>query len=145
MFLSALARGQGSTIWVTLLVATASPPPSEMVLRRSRYSEQPASAASSTASASVRKILLDGRIEIPLRQIEHVPGERAAAGVGNARRDRRECDRLRPRELRLAEQEEVHIVGRQRVVGRRLDDVAWPRWPHEARRHDNGEIGLVLL
>src|SRR6202142_330272 len=112
MFLSALARGQGSTIWVTLLVATASPPPSEMVLRRSRYSEQPASAASSAASASVRKILLDGRIGIPLRQIEHVPGERAAAGIGEAGRDGPERDRLRRRELGLAEQEEVRVAGR---------------------------------
>src|SRR5450755_947568 len=112
MFLSALARGQGSTIWVTLLVATESPPPSEMVSRRSRYSEQPASAASSAASANVRKILLDGRIGSLLRQIEHVPGERTAAGIGKAGRDGRERDRLRPRDFGLAEQEEVHVVRR---------------------------------
>src|ERR1700690_1136179 len=142
MFLSALARGQGSTIWVTLLVATASPPPSEMVLRRSRYSEQPASAASSAASASVRKILLDGRIGIPLRQIEHVPGERAAAGVGEAGRGGRERDRLRSCELGFAEQKEVRIVRWQRVIGRRLDDVARPRRSHQVRRYDDGEICL---
>src|SRR5450759_3861242 len=113
MFLSALARGQGSTIWVTLLVPTVSPPPREIVSRRSGYSEQPASAASSAASASVRSMLLDGRIGIPLRKIEHVPSERAAAGVGEAGRGGRELDRLRPRDLGLAEQKEVHIVGRQ--------------------------------
>src|ERR1039458_5595683 len=105
MFLSALARGQGSTIWVTLSVATESPPPSEMVSRRSRYSEQPASAAISAASASVRSMLLDGRIGFPLRQIEHVPGERAVTGGGDAGRDGRECERLRSGELGLAEQE----------------------------------------
>src|ERR1017187_2413550 len=115
MFLSALARGQGSTIWVTLSVATESPPPSKMVSRRSRYSEQPASAASSAASASVRSMLLDGRIGIPLRQIEHVPGERAAAGVGEAGR------------------------------GGRPDHVTRARRTHEMRRDDDDKIGLVLL
>ena len=35
-------------------------------------------------------MLLDGRIGIPLRQIEHVAGERTVAGGGDARRDRRE-------------------------------------------------------
>src|ERR1035441_4913679 len=145
MFLLALARGQGSTIWVTLSVATESPPPSKMVSRRSRYSEQPASAASSAASASVRSMLLDGRIGSLLRQIEHVPGERTAAGVGEAGRGGRECDRLRPRDLGLAEQEEVRIVRRQRVVGRCPDHVTRARRTHEMRRDDDDKIGLVLL
>ena len=62
-----------------------------------------------------------------------------------AGRGGRERGRLRARDLGLAEQEEVGIVGRQRVVGRRLIDVARPRRTHQMRRHDNGEIGLVLL
>ena len=36
-------------------------------------------------------------------------------------------------------------LGGKRVVGRRLDQVARPRRPHQMRRHDDGEIGLVVL
>ena len=45
----------------------------------------------------------------------------------------------------LAHQEQVGVVGRQRAVERRLDDVAGPRRADQPRRHDDGEIGLVLL
>src|SRR5260370_14165823 len=36
------------------------------------------------------------------------------------------------RDLRLAHQEEIDIVRRQRVIERRLDHVARPRRPHDA-------------
>ncbi len=60
----------------------------------------------------------------------------AAAGVSRA---------SAARDFRLAEQEEVLVVRRQRVVGRRPDHVARPRRTHQMRRHDDDEIGLVLL
>ncbi len=63
--------------------------------------------------------------------------KRAAIGVSLAG--------LRARYLHLADQEEVGVVGRQRAVERRLDHVARRRRPHEMRRDDDGEIGLVLL
>src|SRR5271169_4758128 len=93
----ALSRGQGSTMWVTLSLATASPALSAMLSRRSTYSEQPASAASTAAIESLRMALLDGRIGYPPWQIEHVPGERPVAGGGDAGGDRRERARLFPR------------------------------------------------
>src|SRR4051794_25535402 len=49
------------------------------------------------------------------------------------------------RDLVLAHEEEVDVVRGQGVVERRPDQIARPRRPHEARRHDDGEIGLVLL
>src|SRR5512135_467664 len=90
MFFCALSTGQGSTICVTLLVATASPPCSEMVSRRSRYSEQPPSAASTRPSASARPDLLNGRIGTPPWHIDHVPGERLLLGDGDLRGRRRQ-------------------------------------------------------
>src|ERR1039458_8213392 len=116
-----------------------------MVSRRSRYSEQPASVASTAASAAKRMTLLDDRIGYPLRHIEHVPGEWPVACGGNTSGGGRERARLFPRDLGLAEQEEIRVVWRQRVVSRRLDHVARARRTHEMRRDDDGEIGLVLL
>src|SRR6185437_1277863 len=144
MLRSALSRGHGSTIWVTLSEAIALPPLSEMVSRRSRYSEQPASAVSSAASASPRSVLLDGRIGYS-PEIEHVPGEWTIAGGGNTGRGGCESERLRPRDFVLAQQEEVRIIGWQRIVGRRLDHVAWPRRTDQMRRDDDDKVGLVLL
>ena len=45
----------------------------------------------------------------------------------------------------LAHQEEVDVVRRQRGVERRLEGVAGPRRAHQARRHDDGEVGFLLL
>src|SRR6185437_1435750 len=145
MLRSALSRGHGSTIWVASLVATELPPPRRMVSRRSRYSEQPASAVSEAASASVRSVLMDGRIGYSPWKIEHMPGERTVAGGGELGRDGRECESLLPRDLGLAEEEEVRIVGRQRIVGGRADNVARPHRAHQMRRDDDGEVGMVLL
>src|SRR5471032_45422 len=114
----ALSRGHGSTIWVTLSLATALPPLSAMLSRRSRYSEQPASVANTAASASVTLNLLNGRIGNPLWHIEHVPGERLIASSGDALHGWRKRARLFPRHLHLAHQEEIRVVRRQRVVGR---------------------------
>src|SRR5512132_3289355 len=109
-----------------------------MVSRRSRYSEQPPSVASTAASKSVRMALLDGRIGYPLRHIKHVPGKRPATGGGKAGRGGRQCAHLFPRDLGLAEQEEIRVVRRQRIIGRRFDDVTRPRRTHEVRRNDDG-------
>src|SRR5664279_5104094 len=85
----ALSRGHGSTMWVTSFVATELPPLSAMVSRRSRYSEQPASVANKTASASLAATLLNGCIGTPSWHVEHVAGERLIAGGGDAHHDRR--------------------------------------------------------
>src|SRR5882724_3812761 len=53
--------------------------------------------------------------------------------------------RLRWRDLVLAHQKEIDVVCRQGVVERRLDRIARTRRPHQARRDDDGKVGLVLL
>src|SRR4029077_17332731 len=96
MLWSALAGGHGSTIWVTMLVATALPPDRAMVSRRSRYSEQPPSTTRRAASANVRSALLNGRIGLSLRQIKHVPGKRLVAGDSETGRGRCRLGSLLP-------------------------------------------------
>src|SRR6185312_13812909 len=145
MFLLALSRGHGSTIMVTSLVANALPPLSEMVSRRSRYSEQPASSTPSAASASAG--LMDRGIGNPYRfgQIEHVPGVRLLLGFGEARALGRQLLGLLVGQFGLAQQEEVDVVRRDRVVARDLELVARARGTHDVRRLDDRQIGLVLL
>src|SRR5476649_945673 len=103
-------------MWVTSLLATELPPCKAMLSRRSRYSEQPPSVANSTASASVPASLLNGCIGDSPWHIEHVSGERLLAGGGDAGHQGREGAGLRLRHFHLAHQEEVGVVGRQRVV-----------------------------
>src|SRR5262245_3764359 len=141
----ALSRGQGSTIWVTTSVATAFPPESAIVSRRSRYSEQPPSITKRAPRASVRSALLNGRIGFPLRQIKHVPDKRFAVGNDDGRIQKRGLTRLLPGDLGLSHQEEVDVIRRQGVVGRRLDLITRPRRTHEMRRDNDGEVGFVLL
>src|SRR5438876_8057221 len=106
----ALSRGQGSTICVTTSVATALPPDSAMVSRRSIYSEHPPSTARKAPSAMVRRALLNGRIGFPLLQIEHVSGKRPVAGDSDARRAWRELARLLARDFGLSQQEEINVI-----------------------------------
>src|SRR4029077_19450149 len=129
----ALAGGQGSTVWVTMLVATALPPESATESRRSRYSEQPPRTANNPASATVRMTLLNCRIGFPLRHVEHVTGERTVAGDRKTRRNGRTLACLFPHGFHFSKQEEVGIVRRQGIVGRRLDHIAGPRRTHEVR------------
>src|SRR5262249_15165222 len=145
MFRLALSRGQGSTIWVTTSVATALPPDSAIVSRRSRYSEQPPSMAKRAPRASVRSTLLNGRIGLPLRQIKHVADKRFAVRNYDGRIQEREFACLLPADLALSHQEEVDVIRRQGVIGRRLDLIARPRRTHEMRRDNDGEIGFILL
>src|SRR5262245_28737814 len=101
--------------------------------------------AESAAAASVaatnwrrRLVLADDDIDASLFwQIEDVADERPLV----AKREPRVCWR----DLRLAHQEEVDVVRRQSLVERRLDHVAGSGRLDDARRHDDGEIGLVLL
>ncbi len=72
-----------------------------------------------------------------LAQIENVTHERLLVTGSEPR--------VGGRDLVLAHEEEVDVVRRQRVVERRLDRIAGPGRPHQARRDDDGEIGLVLL
>ncbi len=55
------------------------------------------------------------------------------------------CARLLPRDLGLPQQEEIDVIRRQGVVGRRLDFIAWPRRAHEVRRDNDGKVCFVLL
>src|SRR5579885_3707280 len=146
MFLLALSRGQGSTIWVTIFVADALPPFSVIVSRWSRYSEQPASTPAS-ASPNEIAVLMDGRIGNPHRfgQIEDVTGERLLLRFRDLLELGRQCLRFRTREFGLPQKEEVDIVGRQRVVGRRLYHVARSRGANDMRREDDRKVGLILL
>src|SRR6476660_9769320 len=121
MLRSALSRGQGSTICVIILVATALPPDLAMVSRRSRYSEQPPSTARKAPSARLRRTLLNDRIGAPLRQIKHVSGKWPVAGNRDTSCGRCELACQLPRDFGLAQQEEIDVVRRQRIVGRRLD------------------------
>src|SRR5690242_6051074 len=141
----ALSGGQGSTIWVIMLVATALPLNRVMVSLRSRYSEQPPSAAKRVPSANVRSALLNGRIGIPLRQVKHVPGKRLIAGVSEAGCNGRKPACLFPRDLGLSKQKEIDVIRRQRVIRRRFDFIPGPRRTHEMRRDNDGEVGFVLL
>src|SRR5262252_8013532 len=131
MLRSALSRGQGSTICVIMLVATALPLNRVMLSLRSRYSEQPPSAANRAPNATVRIVLLNGRIGVPLRQVKHVPCKRLVAGVGKAGRNGREPACLFPCDLGLSEQEEIDVIWRQGVVCRCFDFISRSRRTHE--------------
>src|SRR5262245_33775231 len=52
--------------------------------------------------------------------------------------------RIGRRDLVLAHQEEIEVVGRQGVVERSLDRVARTGRTHQTGRDDDGEVGLVL-
>src|SRR5262245_12880011 len=100
-------------------------------------SAQPLAKAPS-ASTAARALILDrDDMSASLRQIEDVAAERTLSADGGAHG--------RARDFGLAGQEEVGVVARHGVIERRLDRVAWPRRPHQARRDDDGEVGLVLL
>src|SRR5579875_1763977 len=119
MFLLALSRGQGSTIWVTIFVAAALPPFSVIVSRWSRYSEQP---ATTPASPNQSTVSMDRRIGNPYRfgQIEDMARERPLLRFGDLLERGRQCLRFLMGEFGFTQEEEVDIVGRDRVVGGRL-------------------------
>ena len=101
-------------------------------------SEQPPSIAPSSAVAVTVLVANRDDIGASLRQIEHVAAELA-------RRDAGDQPRLGGRQFGLAHQEQIDIIDRQRGIERRLDDVAGPRWANQPWRHDDGEIGFLLL
>src|SRR6185437_12769432 len=145
MLLLAASRGHGSTICTTLSPSTALPPSGEMASRRARYSEQPASEARASRSPPARSKSVSRRIGASPWHVEHVAGERLIAGGRDALLGGRRRAGTLARHFGLAEQEEVGVARRQRVVGRRADAVAGPGRPHQMRRDDDGEIRLVLL
>src|SRR5215475_368484 len=141
----ALSGGQGSTICVTMLVATALPLNRVMVSLRSRYSEQPPSAAKRAPSANVRSALLNGRIGTPLRHVKHVTGKRLIAGVSKAGCNGRKPACLFSRDLGFSKQKEIDVIRRQRVICRHFDLIPRPGRTDEMRRDNDGEVGFVLL
>src|SRR5947209_13743433 len=133
--------GHGSTIWVTLLAATASPAAKLTVSRRSRYMSVHAPSSVVAASARIvapRALLRD--IAHSLRDIEDMADRRRAAVRAALEPPLHRCG-----DLRLAEQEEFRIVRRPRAVERRAQHVAGPGRAHETRRHDDDEVGLFFL
>src|SRR6185295_7456777 len=135
--------GHGSTMWVTALAAGASPAPKLTESRRSRYMsvQAPVGAAAARAASSVAR--RKSSLRRIIRSLAHV--EDMADLRRTTVRVALEPPDHRGRQLRLAEQEEVGVVRRPRCVERRAQHVAGPRRPHEARRHDDDEVGLFLL
>src|SRR5262245_39873368 len=104
-------------------------------------SEQPATmmlSPTTAATARAAGMSLQRRMVLPLWQVKHV-AHWALAKLCLA------TTVLSPRDFRLAEQKEVDVVGRQRIIERRSDDVAWPGRLHNVRRYDDDEIGFILL
>src|SRR4029078_9680058 len=141
MLRSPARAGHGSTMWVTLLVATASPAAKLTVSRRSRYmSVHPVSAvAAASASNAPRKLLRDID-DLSLGDVEDVTdrGRAPVCPAANAAIHRHGY-------FRLTEQEDLGTVRRPRAIERRAQRVARAGRAHQARRHDDHEIGFFLL
>src|SRR4029077_7993707 len=145
MLRSPARSGHGSTIWVTLLAATASPAAKLTVSRRSRYMsvQAPSNVVAASARIAPRMLLRDDLardIALSLGNVEDVADRRLAAV-----RDALEAPLHRYRDFRLAEQEEFRIVRGARAVERRAQHVAGTGRAHEARGDDDDEIGFFLL
>src|SRR5439155_23240321 len=101
-------------------------------------SEQPTRpklSASSAATERADALVFDGNIDASLlRQVENVTEDPLLADRGH---------RIARAHFQLAHQEQVDVVRRQPVVERRLYEVTGARRTHDARRDDDGEIGLV--
>src|SRR4051812_43811656 len=137
--------GHGSTMWVTLLAATASPAARLTVSRRSRYMsvQAPSKVVAASARIAPRALLGDDLardIALSLRDIEDVADRRRAAV-----RDALEAALHRHGDFRLAEQEEFRIVRRARIVERRAQHVTGTGRAHEVWRDDDDQVGLSLL
>src|SRR2546423_4638390 len=115
MLRSPARSGHGSTIWVTLLAATASPAAKLTVSRRSRYMSVHAPSSVVAASARIvapRALLRD--IAHSLRDIEDMADRRrAAVGAGL------EPPLHRRGDFRLAEEGEFRIGRPSRTSGGR--------------------------
>src|SRR5881394_3131129 len=123
MLRSPARAGHGSIMWVTLLVATASPAAKLTVSRRSRYMSVHAPSSVVAASARMvapRALLRD--IAHSLGHVEDVADRRRAAVRASLEPPLDRCG-----DFRLAEQEEFRIVCRPRTVERRAQHVAGPR------------------
>src|SRR6185503_582439 len=105
MLRSPARAGHGSTMWVTLFVATASPAAKLTVSRRSRYMSvhAPSSVVAASARIAPRALLRD--IAHSLGDIEDMADRRRAA-VGAAL----DPPVHRHGDFRLAEQEEFGVI-----------------------------------
>src|SRR5882724_1099006 len=91
------------------------------------------------AMALARLSLLLKRMGGPVGKIENVTDRfcDTLGGGGFARRFRRH--------LAATEQEEIDVVGGSGIVERRANRIAWPRRGDKPRRHDDHEVGFLLL
>src|ERR1700677_1383921 len=105
-------------------------------------SEQPASSApSATAAATARPArLIPGRdIDASIfREVEDVTDIRTIERTDSEPRERRAY-------LGLTHQEEVDVIAWQCAVERRMHGIGRPQRTHNVRRHQDDQIGSVLL
>src|SRR5215831_10745795 len=107
-------------------------------------SAQPPRAAPAATTAAMVLVLADDDIVASLWKIEHMP--RKIEHVSGIRQLGTHGGTQAPaRQLALTLKEEISVVPRHRIVERRLDRIAGPRRADQPGRHDDGEIGLVLL
>src|SRR4051812_22984588 len=134
--------GHGSTMWVTLFTATASPASKLTVSRRSRYMSVHAPVRRVQARAAIWAPRLQSirRMVLSLADVEDV-AERSRAAVDASL----EAVLHRFGDFCLPEQEEIRIVGGPRAVERRAQHVTGTCRAHEARRHDDDEVCFLLL
>src|SRR6185312_16087990 len=136
---------------MAILLALASPADNSIESRRSRYPcgsygalAQPPSEPAASEIKSRARMLLDNCDIATSRQVKHVTGKGTWRGT-RSRCLHRQIGLRRTRHLIARHQEEVGIAWRCRFVGRRLQHFTRTGRPHEARRHDDDEVGLVLL
>src|ERR1700741_3169550 len=139
MLRSPARGGHGSTMCMILLVATASPAAKLTVSRWSRYTQPLRRGAVASASIAPRKLFRDIN-GLSLGDVEDV-ADRGRTPVGAAAQPALH----RHGDFRLTKQEELGIVRRLCAVERRAQHVAGPGGAHKVRRHDDDEVGFLLL
>src|SRR3954452_13042902 len=140
MLRSPARAGHGSTMWVTLLVATASPAAKLTVSRRSRYMSVQAPSSVVAASARIAPKLFRDIDGLPLGDVEDM-ADRGRAPIRTAANPAVH----RHGDFSLAEQEELGVVRRLCGIERCAQHVTRTGRAHEARRYDDDEIGFTLL
>src|SRR5947199_8762136 len=131
MLRSPARAGHGSIMWVTLLVATASPAAKLTVSRRSRYMSVQAPSSVVAASARIAASLFCDIDGLPLGDVEDV-ADRARAPIRTAA----DATVHRHGDFGLTEQEELGIVRRLRRIERRAQHVTGTGRAYEVRRHE---------
>src|ERR1041385_5401314 len=151
------AAGHGSMMCAILLTANASPASKLTVSRRSRYMSVQAPSrveAPSARAVRLKDVFRDMLLpldpdNVPVRRNDDLVALGNAEDVADRRmpsvRDALEATLDRLWDLAPADQKEIRIVRRPRIVERRAQHVAWTGRAYEVRGHDDDEIGFLLL